>query len=207
MLTRCRRGLWLLDIYRGMVGFVIFAGRVTFRSAQSSCKIRWSLQPSGSGRPLRGVSRPLGWSNEKTQLIVYYYLDHLISPLSVLGRSISDVSLIYPALTLIENHSFCRPQNATPWFCQTSVQFLIFLYIVPILNSSRHFSTLGNKTVMANRGPTLDPNVFTICDLERHGAKKLPKAYRGEFHRLNPLGLGYRGLACAQDDWPCVRIL
>jgi hypothetical protein len=39
---------------------------------------------------------------------------------------------------------------------------------------------------MANRGPTLDPNVFTICDLEQQGAKKLPKMYRGEFHQPAP---------------------
>lgn len=52
---------------------------------------------------------------------------------------------------------------------------------------------------MANRGPTLDPNVFTICDLERQGAKKLPKVYRGEFHPLKPLGSRPRGLTCVQD--------
>ncbi|KAI1617297.1 FMN-dependent dehydrogenase [Exophiala viscosa] len=31
---------------------------------------------------------------------------------------------------------------------------------------------------MANRGPTLDPNVFSISDLEALGSKKIPKMYR-----------------------------
>lgn len=33
---------------------------------------------------------------------------------------------------------------------------------------------------MANRGKTLDPEVFSIADLQEKASKKLPKAHRGE---------------------------
>lgn len=33
---------------------------------------------------------------------------------------------------------------------------------------------------MANRGPTLDPNVLTISDLKDVASKKLPVMFRGE---------------------------
>lgn len=39
---------------------------------------------------------------------------------------------------------------------------------------------------MANRAATLDPNVFSISDLEALGGKRLPKMYRGECY--HPIG-------------------
>jgi hypothetical protein len=35
--------------------------------------------------------------------------------------------------------------------------------------------------IMANRGRTLDPEVFSIKDLKEKASQKLPKMYRGNF--------------------------
>lgn len=49
---------------------------------------------------------------------------------------------------------------------------------------------------MANRGKTLNSEIFCLNDLKEKGSKKLPKAYRGGWHDLQ-----YPGTATNQQ--PC----
>lgn len=53
-----------------------------------------------------------------------------------------------------------------------------------VLNPDGRTVHLDHHSKMANRGATLDPDVFTIADLKEAGSKKMPKMYRGMLQSL-----------------------
>ena len=114
----------------------------------------------------------------------------------VTSQQVSQAALanLQALLALSANHLAAQPtaQPATPaeyWqaFAARSMEEAKQSLQVSLRNETRGPCTAKYKEQkyqtypMANRGPTIDPNVFTIEDLETLGTRKLPKKYRGGY--------------------------